>query len=100
MTAFTESAVKQAALAWLERLGWRVTHGLDIAPSEAGARLFRPARRPHMCALWQRPVSESGRLCHGDGGHEGGARRRRGLMLPCMKPAGRVKSPLDPSLWN
>jgi len=51
MTAFTESVVEQAALAWLESLGWRVTHGLDIAPSEAGARLFRPARRPLMCAV-------------------------------------------------
>ena len=41
------------------------------------------------CALWQRllgrPASESGRLCHGDGGHAGGARRRRALMLPSMK---------------
>jgi len=51
MTAFTESVAEQAALAWLESLGWRVTHGLDIAPSEAGARLFRPARRPLMCAV-------------------------------------------------
>jgi hypothetical protein len=31
-----------------------------------------------------RPVSESGRLCHGDGGPEGGARRRRALMLPIL----------------
>ena len=37
MTAFTESVVEQAALAWLEGLGWRVTHGLEIAPGEAGA---------------------------------------------------------------
>ena len=36
----------------------------------------------------------------------GGRRPPRGataagrvLMLPCMKPAGRVKSPPDPSLW-
>jgi type I restriction enzyme R subunit len=34
---FTESVVEQAALAWLESLGWRVTHGLDIAPGEPGA---------------------------------------------------------------
>ena len=34
---FTESVVEQAALAWLESLGWRVTHGLEIAPGEAGA---------------------------------------------------------------
>ena len=25
------------SLAWLESLGWRVTHGLDIAPGEPGA---------------------------------------------------------------
>ncbi len=44
-------------------------------------------------ALWHRllasgrPVSEYGRLCRDDP-----------LMLPCMKPAGRVKSSRDPSL--
>ena len=34
---FTESVVEQAALAWLESLGWRVMHVLEIAPGEAGA---------------------------------------------------------------
>jgi len=34
MTRFQESVVEQTALAWLERLGWRVTHGLEIAPGE------------------------------------------------------------------
>jgi hypothetical protein len=29
---FTESAVEEAALAWLEGIGWRVTHGPDLAP--------------------------------------------------------------------
>lgn len=28
----TESAVEQAALAWLEAIGWRVAHGPDVAP--------------------------------------------------------------------
>jgi type I restriction enzyme R subunit len=37
MNSFTESVVEQAALAWLESLGWRVTHGLEIAPGEPGA---------------------------------------------------------------
>lgn len=37
MTTFTESVVEQAALDWLERLGWSVTHGLEIAPGEPGA---------------------------------------------------------------
>jgi type I restriction enzyme, R subunit len=34
---FTESVVEEAALAWLESLGWRVTQGLEIAPGELGA---------------------------------------------------------------
>ena len=29
---FTESVVEQAALAWLESLGYVVKHGADIAP--------------------------------------------------------------------
>ncbi|MHB1012405.1 MAG: hypothetical protein ACYC37_05820 [Desulfobacteria bacterium] len=35
--AFTESIVEEATLAWLESLGWRVTHGLKIAPGESKA---------------------------------------------------------------
>jgi hypothetical protein len=31
--AFTESIVEDAALAWLESLGWRVTH-IEIAPGK------------------------------------------------------------------
>ncbi len=37
MTAFTESVVEQAALAWLESAGWRVLHGAEIAPGEPAA---------------------------------------------------------------
>ncbi len=32
MTAFAESTVEHAALAWLEALGWQVAHGPDISP--------------------------------------------------------------------
>jgi type I restriction enzyme R subunit len=32
MSGVTESIVEQAALAWLESLGWSVKHGQDIAP--------------------------------------------------------------------
>ena len=32
MTTFTEAVVEEAALAWLESLGWAVRHGLEIAP--------------------------------------------------------------------
>lgn len=34
MTAFTESIVEEAALAWLEGLGYAILHGPDIAPGE------------------------------------------------------------------
>jgi len=46
--------------------------------------------------LWHRllgrPVSESGRLCHGDGSHEGGERCRRGLVLPILIREALVKA--------
>lgn len=34
---FTESVVEEAALAWLEALGWTVAHGPDIAPDMLAA---------------------------------------------------------------
>ncbi len=34
---FTESEVEDAALEWLESLGWKVAHGPDIAPHAVGA---------------------------------------------------------------
>jgi len=37
MSAFTESVVEEAALAWLEAGGWRVAHGPDIAPDMPAA---------------------------------------------------------------
>jgi type I restriction enzyme R subunit len=33
----TESIIEQAALAWLERLGWTVIHGPEIAPGALAA---------------------------------------------------------------
>ncbi len=33
-TSFTESVVEQAALAWLDSMGWSVRHGPEIAPGE------------------------------------------------------------------
>lgn len=35
--SFTESIVEDAALAWLESLGYAVLHGLEIAPGESRA---------------------------------------------------------------
>ncbi len=43
--AFTESVVEQAALAWLEALGYAVLHGPDIAAGEAGAERRDPNYR-------------------------------------------------------
>lgn len=34
MSAFTESVVEDAALAWLESLGYTILHGPKIAPGE------------------------------------------------------------------
>ena len=40
MTAFTESVVEQAALAWLEAAGWQVRNGAEIAPGEPAAECY------------------------------------------------------------
>jgi len=37
MTAFTESLVEEAALTWLEGIGWQLAHGPDIAPDTPAA---------------------------------------------------------------
>src|SRR5690606_31387193 len=37
MTAFSESVVEDAGLAWLEATGWQIAHGPDIAPDLAAA---------------------------------------------------------------
>jgi len=38
MSGFTESVVEQAALAWLESIGWVVRNGADFAPGELVAK--------------------------------------------------------------
>ncbi len=45
MTAFTESIVEQAALAWLEALGYSVLHGPAIAAGQRGAERSDPNYR-------------------------------------------------------
>ena len=37
VTPFTESVVEQAALGWLESIGWRIANGPDIAPDMPAA---------------------------------------------------------------
>lgn len=44
-TRFAESVVEDAALAWLEALGYAVLHGPDIAASEPGAERSDPNYR-------------------------------------------------------
>jgi len=34
---FSESTIEEATLDWLERQGWQVAHGPDIAPDTPGA---------------------------------------------------------------
>lgn len=45
MATFTESIVEEAALAWLERLGYAVLHGPDIAVGMLGAERSDPNYR-------------------------------------------------------
>ena len=40
MTTITESDVEQSALGWLERLGWKIFRGVDIAPGSVMAERF------------------------------------------------------------
>ncbi len=40
MTPITESDVEQSALGWLERMGWRIVRGIDIAPGSVNAERF------------------------------------------------------------
>ena len=40
MTTITESDVEQSALGWLERLGWKIVRGVDIAPGSVSAERF------------------------------------------------------------
>ena len=45
MTSFTESVVEEAALAWLERLGFAVLHGPEITVGMPGAERTDPGYR-------------------------------------------------------
>ena len=49
MSQLTESVVEDAALAWLEALGYAVLHGPDIAAGEPGAERSDPNYRD---VLW------------------------------------------------
>ncbi len=48
MAGFTESVVEEAALGWLESLGYAVLHGPDIATGESGAERSDPNYRDVM----------------------------------------------------
>lgn len=44
MSAMTESVVENAALAWLQSIGWRIAHGPGIAPDMPAAGHRDPQR--------------------------------------------------------
>ena len=67
MNAFTESVVEEAALAWLESVGWQVQNGDGIAAGEPRRRVARAGDRP---AVLRRALSKaSSRNRVGDFGH-------------------------------
>ena len=45
MTAFTESHAEEAALAWLDALGYTILHGPDIAAGMLAAERSDPSYR-------------------------------------------------------
>ena len=45
MTKFTESIVEDAALGWLQALGYEIKHGPDIAVGEPGVERSDPNYR-------------------------------------------------------
>jgi hypothetical protein len=49
MSGFTESVVEDAALAWLEALGYRVLHGPDISPGGDTPAPSLPSPSPAHC---------------------------------------------------
>jgi len=63
MTAFTESVVEDAALAWLEAIGWPVAHGPDIAPDMPAAErhLRRSGAERTGGAVRERPAAGGAR---------------------------------------
>jgi type I restriction enzyme R subunit len=46
MGEFTESVVEEAALGWLESLGYKIAHGPDIASGELLAERKHEAKVP------------------------------------------------------
>ena len=65
MTAFTESTVEAAALAWLESSGWRVAHGPGIAPGPVCVRTRTGRHAPGRAAKGSARHSRSPRLALG-----------------------------------
>ena len=54
MTGLNESHVEEAALAWLEALGYVVLHGPDIAAGLIGAERSDPNYRDVVLTKWGR----------------------------------------------
>jgi type I restriction enzyme R subunit len=50
VSGFSESVVEQAALAWLEAIGWQVRNAVEIAPGEPVAELRGPEAGRACCA--------------------------------------------------
>ena len=89
--AFTESIVECAALTWLERLGWTVKHGPEIAPGELVAeradfgqvvleRRLRDTLRPKLIP-GEPQVRDAERIAEGC---PGGPERTEGTVQPSL----------------
>jgi hypothetical protein len=57
MAPLTESVVESAALTWLERLGWMIKHGPEIAPGELATVLQTLLVRSSAEEIWRQRYS-------------------------------------------
>ena len=63
MAGLTESVVEDAALAWLEGLGYAVKHGPDKSPAGDTLTLAPPQRRGKVARKWFWRIGFARRSC-------------------------------------
>ena len=79
LTRITESVVEDAALDWLDSLGWNIAHGPDIAPDTLAAE-----RADYGQVILERRLRDALAQLN-----EGSARRGARRCLSQAEPAGR-----------
>lgn len=104
---FTESVVEEAALGWLQTIGWQTAHSPDIAPDMPGAecrdygevvlaRRLRDALARIKPALPAEALEETLRKLTRP---EGAVLIQRNRVLRRSTPRADTRPPTNPSVW-